>query len=80
MAELVWHVEAERDLASIAEFISRHSLRLCLSICRSHRSCGYASSRPSSAGRVIPEIGIDSYRELIFQNYRLAYRVLPDPL
>jgi len=27
-------------------------------------------------GRVVPEIGDDTYRELIFQNYRIVYRVL----
>jgi plasmid stabilization system protein ParE len=27
-------------------------------------------------GRVVPEIGDGSYRELIFQNYRIVYRAL----
>ena len=29
-------------------------------------------------GRVVPEIGHDTYRELIFQNYRIVYRALED--
>lgn len=29
-------------------------------------------------GRVIPEIGDETYRELIFQNYRIVYRHLAD--
>lgn len=29
-------------------------------------------------GRVVPEIGQNSYREIIFQNYRIVYRLLDE--
>ena len=32
------------------------------------------------SGRIVPEIGQDEIREVIVQNYRIMYRVLPGEL
>jgi len=53
MAEVNWHVEAASDLAAAAEFTGR--------IVAAVERLG----EHPKMGRVVPEIGDDSYRELL---------------
>lgn len=76
MVEVDWHVEAIADLDHIAEFIARDSSTYAaLFVQRVVRATDRLSLFPRS-GRRVPEIRQDSYREVIFQNYRIVYRLL----
>jgi plasmid stabilization system protein ParE len=77
MVELAWHVEAASDLAAAAQFITRDSpIAASLFTARIVASTERLAEHPR-LGRRVPEISNDSYRELIFQNYRIVYRLLP---
>lgn len=78
MARLVWHVDAARDIQLAVEYISRDSLV----------AAGFFALRITKAaerltihprlGRHVPEITDPSYRELLFQNYRIVYVLTDD--
>ncbi len=75
MAEVTWHVEAANDLAAAAEFIARDSpIAASLFAARIVAAAERLGEHPR-LGRIVPEIGNDSYRELVFQNYRIVYIV-----
>jgi plasmid stabilization system protein ParE len=76
LAQLHWHVEAITDLDAIAEYIAGGSPRFApLFVARIVQSVERLGPFPES-GRVVPELGDDTYREVIFQNYRIVYRPL----
>jgi len=78
LAELSWHLDAIRDLDEIAEFTAAQSpVTASLLTDRISRAVGHLRDYPEM-GRVVPEIGDASYREVLFQNYRIVYRYVAD--
>jgi plasmid stabilization system protein ParE len=76
VAELSWHLDARADLDGVREFIERDSsLSAKLFIARIVAAAEHLRDH-AQMGRMVPEIGDESYRELIFQNYRIVYRVV----
>ena len=78
MAELVWHLDAIADLESIAAYIARDSRRAAAQFTARIVEASHRLRVHPRLGRRVPEIGDESYRELIFQNYRIVYRLLND--
>ena len=74
MARLVWHVEAVADLNAAGEFIARDSVALGAHFVQRVRQSARRLQRYPSLGRMVPEIGNASIRELQFQNYRIVYK------
>jgi len=75
MAEIRWTPQASQDLESIAEFISRDSLQYArLFVVDVFQALDRLVSFPKS-GRIVPEIGDSSIREIILGNYRLVYQL-----
>ncbi len=73
MAELRWSVEALDDLDDVAAFISRQSPSFAPHfVARIVDAAERLASFPQM-GRVIPEVGDPTIRELIFQSYRIVY-------
>jgi plasmid stabilization system protein ParE len=78
VAELTWELEAVRDLDQIAEYIARQSPDYApIYVARVVAAIERLEELPFS-GRVIPELDDDALREVIFQNYRIAYEVSGD--
>ena len=76
MAELSWHVEAIEDLHDVGEFIGRRSPEFAPQfVARISAAADRLIDMPR-LGRIVPEIADGAYRELIFQNYRIVYRIL----
>ena len=74
MAEVVWSVDATRDLASIHAYISQQSAEYADAvISRLIEAVSNLADFPE-LGRVVPEYGQTRLRELLFQNYRIVYR------
>lgn len=76
MATLNWTEQAIEDLVSIAEYISRDSVKYArrqVSIIRQRTKL--ITSHPN-IGRVVPELDNPAVRELIEGNYRIIYRVV----
>ena len=78
MAEVVWAPSALEDIESIAEYIARDSAdQAALFVARLVAATGRLALFPR-AGRVIPEIGNESCREIIYRPYRIMYRLEGD--
>lgn len=76
MGKVTWSPSALEDVNSIAEYIARDSVdRAALFAVRLIEATDRLQDFPSS-GRIIPEIGDSSCREIIYGNYRIMYRLL----
>ncbi len=75
MAEVVWAESALTNLIEIAEFIGRDSPTYASAfVARIIDAVDRAALFPR-LGRRVPEFGDDLLREMIFQNYRIVYRI-----
>ena len=78
MAELIWSPSALRDVEDIAEFISRDSPeQAALFVERLIEKTDSLTEYPLS-GRIIPEIGKENAREIIYGSYRIMYLIEGD--
>jgi plasmid stabilization system protein ParE len=72
MAEVIWSPSALDDIDAIAEFIARDSIyHASLFIDRLLEASDHLKLHPQ-AGRVIPEIGNQFCREVIYGSYRIC--------
>jgi toxin ParE1/3/4 len=75
MAPVRWTPQAADDLDAIAEFIARDSPHFAgLFVADVLQSVDRLVDFPES-GRMVPEIGDKSIRELILGSYRIIYRL-----
>jgi len=75
MGKVTWAPSALNDIDAIAEFISRDSIdRAALFVTRMFEITDRLQEFPLS-GRVIPEIGSQDCREIIYGSYRIMYRI-----
>lgn len=75
MVEISWSFSALNDLEEIAEFIALDSSPIATKYVTSIYSKVELLSLQPRLGRVVPEFGVEHIRELIFENYRLIYRL-----
>lgn len=73
--EIVWSALAAADLESIVEHIFRDSEFYAAAVARELVAAARSLASLSERGRVEPEYGNTSVRELIVRRYRLIYRV-----
>ena len=78
MARIRWTPQSVNDIEQIAEYIAKDS-RVYASI-QTERFFEAVKilEVQISAGRIVPEIGDDSIREIIIGYYRIIYRVVND--
>ena len=75
MGIVIWAPSALDDIDSIAEYIARDSVdQAALFVTRILEITDRLQAFPLS-GRVLPEIGDKSCREIIYGTYRIMYRV-----
>jgi toxin ParE1/3/4 len=75
MAKVIWAPSALIDIDSIATYIARDSVHhASLFIDRLFKAADRLIQNPLS-GRIIPEIGKDDCREIIYGSYRIMYRI-----
>jgi len=75
MGKVIWAPSALDDVNSIAEYIARDSVdQATLFVARLLEVTDRLQEFPFS-GRVIPEIGNQSCREIIYRPYRIMYRL-----
>jgi addiction module RelE/StbE family toxin len=76
MVKIVWTQRSLTDLKSIAEYISKDSLRYAsLTLQRILDVTKYIETNPR-IGRMVPETGKNyKIREIIFGNYRIIYKI-----
>ena len=76
MVKIIWTQRTLTDLKSIAEYISKDSLRYAsLTIERIINVTLLLETNPR-IGRMVPEVGkVDTIREIILGNYRIIYKI-----
>ena len=78
MAEVVWRPQALRDLEAIEAYYEEVAPDFApLFVAGAFEAAARLSDFPR-AGRIVPEIGDESIRELIYRQYRLIYVVIED--
>ncbi|MBN2423479.1 MAG: type II toxin-antitoxin system RelE/ParE family toxin [Calditrichaceae bacterium] len=78
MGKIIWSPTASEDLDLIALYISRDSVdRAALFITKVIHQVEKLHDFPGT-GRVIPEMSDENCRELIYGNYRIMYRIMPN--
>ncbi len=77
MAEVKWTTQSLEDINSIAEYISKDSVRYAeLFVEKVFERAEILNSHPR-AGRMVPELEDESIRELILLSYRIIYKIYP---
>lgn len=78
MVEVNWTLFALEDIESIAEFIARDSEHYArVQVSRLFDRAKILEQYPLS-GRIVPELNLETLRELTIGNYRIVYRVVSD--
>lgn len=78
MTRIIWAPQAIEDIEAIQAYVardSRHSAELLVE--RLVSAVSRLETNPLS-GRVVPEVGDETLREVIHGNYRIIYRFRPD--
>ena len=74
---VVWSFEARRTLEEILDFVHGDSPRAAVEILNEALAAAASLATLSERGRVVPEVGDPSVREIFVHRYRLMYRVSP---
>jgi len=78
VAQLVWSPSALVDLADICSYIGRDSEYYARLFAQRVVAAVEMLVQFPEAGRIVPEFGLRDLRELLFQKYRIVYRVKQD--
>jgi plasmid stabilization system protein ParE len=77
---LIWTEPAWRDLEQSADYIAQDSPAYAEAFVHRMRRAAESLQDMPRLGRVVPELGHESTRELLVDNYRLIYEVRADAL
>jgi addiction module RelE/StbE family toxin len=78
LTRVIWAPQAIQDVEAIRAHIARDSAHYAdLVVERLVAVVERLQDHPRS-GRVVPELGDDSIREIVHGNYRIVYRLRPD--
>ena len=77
MAKIVWSPRAIKDINEIAEFIAKDSLQYAKAQTRLFIEMAEELEAHPHRGRIVPELGINSIRQLLCGHYRIIYEVSP---
>ena len=75
MVEIRWSPQSLEDLENIAEYISKDSMKFALIQVQDFFEAAAVLGTYPKVGRIVPELGNKSVRELIVGVYRLIYRI-----
>ena len=78
--KIKWSVPAVDDLESIRDYIARDSTLYASSFIEKILKIIDMLEEFPKIGREVPEADDPNIRELLFQNYRIMYRVLHDAI
>ncbi len=74
---VVWSAQARAGLEEVLAYIAKDSPEGARSVARAASELASSLASLAERGRVVPELGDDSIREVFTFRYRLVYRVLP---
>lgn len=74
-SRIKWTGSAWRELEHAADYIAQDSPRYAAAFVDEVRSAARSLRRFPNRGRVVPEVGDESVRELFVKSYRLIYEI-----
>ncbi|MEM8601673.1 MAG: type II toxin-antitoxin system RelE/ParE family toxin [Bacteroidota bacterium] len=77
MAVVVWTPRAYADLEAIGDYLARDSPGVAERLLRQLYAATDRFEAFPASGRIVPEIGDESLREVIYRNYRIVYLHIP---
>ncbi|QEN04350.1 type II toxin-antitoxin system RelE/ParE family toxin [Thiospirochaeta perfilievii] len=75
MASIIWTTLAKSDLKEIFKYIARDSLYYGESFVKKIQYETKKLKDFPKMGRIVPEFNDENLREIIFQNYRIIYKI-----
>ena len=78
MVRIIWSPDAAADLEEICDYIAKDSEHYARVFAQGVINAIERLLLFPESGRVVPEYGQKDIREIIFQNYRVVYRIKPD--
>ncbi len=78
MAVVRWTPQAIHDINDIADYIAKDSVKYASLFVEKVFDKETVLSVSIRIGRVVPEFGDEKIRELIYQHYRIIYRIIAD--
>ncbi|MBF0519641.1 MAG: type II toxin-antitoxin system RelE/ParE family toxin [Nitrospirae bacterium] len=78
MGKIRWTEKASTHLQSIYEYIAKDSKTYAARFIRSLIKAVVKLENMPHIGRIVPELEIYGLREVIYQNYRIVYRIADD--
>jgi len=75
MARVIWAPQALADIESIGDFIAREAPRFAQMLTDGVFEATERLEPFPLSGRVVPEIGDESIREVLYRGYRILYIV-----
>lgn len=75
MAEIIWSPQSINDLEDIGNFIAKDSLRYAQSTVENILNQVELLKQFPQFGRVVPEMGIETIREIRYKAYRIIYQL-----
>ena len=76
MGKIKWTERASRNLQDIHEYISRDSLIYAARFVKSLVKATKRLEDMPHSGRIVPEFESGDFREVIYRNYRIVYRLV----
>jgi toxin ParE1/3/4 len=73
--KVVWSFEAASDLEAIADYIAKDSPFYAAAFVQEIREKGRSLTEFAERGRIVPELGTGTIRELFIKDYRLLYQI-----
>lgn len=73
--KISWATQAKEDLRAIREYIARDAPTTAVAYTQRLRLSVNRLKELPFSGQVVPEIGKEHIREILFGNYRIIYRV-----
>jgi len=77
---IFWSIPARDDLKNIHDYIARDSKRYAIRVTQDIREKAKSLVEFPQLGKMVPEIGEDSVREINMYSYRIMYEVMPEAI
>ena len=78
MVRIIWSPDAAADLEAICDYIAKDSEHFAWVFAQGLLNAIERLQTFPESGRIVPEYNQKGIREIIFQNYRIVYRIEPD--
>lgn len=78
MKRVLWTRQAVEDVEAIKAYVARDSERYAVLLTERLVAAIERVGLFPESGRVVPEVGDAGLREVVYGNYRIVYRVLPE--